>query len=40
MIHASIDVDKLTNNCTGTGRVQLRLAPSEDIDTVKLHYAE
>lgn len=40
MIKASIDVDKITNNCNGLGRVQIRLGPAEDIDTVKLNYVK
>lgn len=36
VINAVIDHDSITNACTGTGRVKLRLGPNEDLDMVKL----
>lgn len=36
VISAVIDQDSIRNICTGTGRVKLRLAANEDVDTVKL----
>ncbi len=36
IISASIDTHSITNTCTGTGRIKLRLGPNEDLDTVKL----
>ena len=38
VISATLDHDSITNNCLGTGRVKLRLAPNENIDIVKLQY--
>jgi hypothetical protein len=38
VINATLDLDKITNTCNGTGRVQLRIGPSEDIEQVKLNY--
>ena len=38
VITAVIDHDSITNACTGTGRVKLRLGPNEDLDMVKLQY--
>ncbi len=38
IISASIDTHSITNTCTGTGRIKLRLGPNEDLDTVKLQY--
>jgi len=38
VISVSIDHDALTNACTGSGRVKLRLGPGEDLETVKLKY--
>ena len=38
VIAATIDLDKITNSCLGTGRVQLRLSPQEDLEQVKMNY--
>jgi hypothetical protein len=38
VISATIDEDKIRNVCTGTGRVKLRLAANEDVDSVKLKF--
>lgn len=38
VISAVIDQDSIRNVCTGTGRVKLRLAANEDIESVKLQY--
>lgn len=38
VISAKVDHDSITNDCVGTGRVKLRLAPEEDLETVKLRY--
>ena len=38
VISATIDVDKLTNHCVGSGRVKLRLGPNENLETVKETY--
>ena len=38
VISATLDVDKLTNSCVGTGRVKLRLGPNENLDQVRDNY--
>ena len=38
VISAVVDSDAITNACTGTGRVKLRLTPNEDVETVKVRY--
>jgi len=35
VISATLDVDKLTNECSGTGRIKMRLGPNENLDSVK-----
>ena len=35
VIAAAIDQDSIRNVCVGTGRVQVRLGPGEDIEIVK-----
>ena len=40
VISAIVDSDSIRNICTGTGRVKLRLAANEDLDTVKLQYVK
>jgi hypothetical protein len=36
VISAQVDEDAIRNICVGTGRIKLRLADNEDIETVKL----
>lgn len=38
VISSIVDTNSLTNACTGTGRIKMRLSPNEDLDTVKLQY--
>ncbi len=38
VINVVVDHDSITNNCVGTGRVQLRLGPHEDLESVKINY--
>ncbi len=34
----SVDHDSISNVCTGSGRIKIRLGSNEDLDTVKLQY--
>ena len=38
VISATVDEDSIKNVCTGTGRIKLRLNPTEDLDVVKLQF--
>ena len=38
VITVVVDHDSITNKCTGTGRVKLRLGPNEDLENVKINY--
>ena len=38
MISAHVDIDSIKNACLGTGRIKLRLAGNENLDTVKLQF--
>ena len=38
VISSVVDHDALTNSCTGTGRLKLRLTEAEDLDAVKLKF--
>lgn len=38
VISTSVDTNSVTNACTGTGRIKLRLGPSDDLESVKLQY--
>jgi len=38
VISAVVEHDALTNACTGTGRIKMRLTGNEDLDNVKLQF--
>ena len=38
VISTQVDVDSLTNQCKGTGRVKLRLGANEDAEQVRMNY--
>jgi len=38
IISAVVDHDAITNTCTGTGRIKLRLGGEDELDNVKLQF--
>jgi hypothetical protein len=38
VISTTIDVDSITNQCTGTGRIKVRLQTNEDAEQVRINF--